>query len=75
VPTLCWWRPPCLLRRVIVNQVSDQAVSVQGVLWQTRGAWLTLKEPQLLRTGAPPLPIDGEVVVHRSQVAFLQVLP
>ncbi|HXG56686.1 MAG TPA: hypothetical protein VNJ03_15015 [Vicinamibacterales bacterium] len=54
--------------------MSDTSVSIQGVLWSSRGPWLTLKECALLRAGAPPLPIDGDTVIHRDQVAFLQVL-
>lgn len=73
--SLLWWRPPCLLRRVIVNQVSDQAISLQGVLWQSRGSWLTLKEVSLLKADQKPIPVDGDVVIHRSQIAFIQVFP
>ncbi len=69
-----WWQPPAMLRRVIVNQISDTSVSLSGVLWQSRGPWLTLKDVAMLRPGAPPIPLDGETVIHRDQVAFLQVV-
>jgi hypothetical protein len=72
---LCFWRPPCLLRRVIVNLRSDDASAIQGVLWSARGPWLTWKDCAILKAGAPPTPIDGDVVIHRSNIAFLQVLP
>jgi hypothetical protein len=72
--SLCWWRPPCLLRRVIVNQASDTSVSLQGVLWQVRGPWLTLREVSMVSESRPPVRIEGETVIHRDQVAFIQVM-
>ena len=73
---LLWWRPPCLLRVVIVNLKDDPNTAIRGVLWNSRGAWLTVRQASLLRGGAEPetTTMDGEVVVHRSNVAFLQVL-
>lgn len=71
---LFWWRPPCLLRRVIVNAVDDSAL--EGVLWKSRGAWLVLRDVMLMEPGNPQrTAVDGEVVIHRSRVSFIQVLP
>ena len=70
---LCWWRPPCLLRACIVNLKDDTAI--KAVLWTSRGPWLTFRDASLLKAGAQPVRMDGELVVHRSNVAFLQVLP
>jgi hypothetical protein len=70
-----FWRPPCLLRTVIVNLKSDPDLAIRGVLWQYRGAWLTVRQAQLLKAGAAALVLDGESIVHRENVAFLQVLP
>ena len=67
------WDPP-LLRAVIVNLKDDSSTAIRGVLW-SRGPWLTLRSPEVLKAGLAPAPLDGEVVVHRSNVAFLQVLP
>lgn len=72
---LCWWRPPCLLRRVIVNFTSDSTEAIEGVLSNSRGPWLTLHDASGLKAGQPPMPIPGDVVVHRSQIKFLQVTP
>jgi len=72
---LLWWRPPCLLRAVIVNLKDDPNTAIRGVLWNSRGAWLTVRQASLLRGDAAPTAMDGEVVLHRSNVAFLQVLP
>lgn len=72
-----WWRPPCLLRVVIVNLKDDPQTAIRGVLWTSQGAWLTVRNAALLRSGvaeAPTTALDGEVVVHRSNIAFLQVL-
>lgn len=70
---LFWWRPPCLLRQVIVNLTNGEAV--EGLLWQSRGPWLIIKHPRGLKAGAPPLPMEGEAVIHRSTVTFMQVTP
>jgi hypothetical protein len=72
--SLFWWRPPCLLRSVIVNLKDDPTTAIRGVLWSTRGPWCTFKDASLLRAG-PPTPVDGEIVIHRDNIAFLQVTP
>lgn len=71
---LFWWRPPCLLRAVIVN-LTDGQTAIQGVLWNSRGAWLTIRDAKLLVANTTPQTIDGEAVVHRDRVSFVQVLP
>lgn len=70
---LCWWKPPALLETVIVNLVGDETV-VRGVLWQSRGAWLILKQAEALTVNEKPQQIDGEVLIHRDRVAFIQKL-
>jgi hypothetical protein len=72
---LCWWRPPCVLRACIVNLTSDSTTALRGVLWSARGPWLIFRDCSVLKVGSSPAQMDGEVVLHRSQVAFLQVLP
>lgn len=72
---LCWWWPPCLLQRVIVNFTHDPTEAIEGVLWRYRGGWLTLRDTSGLRTGREPAKVHGEIVIHRSQIAFMQVLP
>ena len=70
-----WWQPPCLLRSVVVNLKAGED-SIQGVLWTTRGPWLVIRQPLLLRAGqSDATTVDGEVVIHRSNVSFVQVLP
>lgn len=72
---LCWWRPPCLLRRVVLNFTHDPTEGLEGVLWSYRGGWLTLRDASALKAGQKPLAMLGEVVVHRSKIAYLQVAP
>jgi hypothetical protein len=73
---LTWWRPPSLLRTVVVNLKSPD-MGLHGVLWCSRGRWLVLRrvsewKPQEGRAGSP---MDGEVHVDRANVAFIQVFP
>jgi hypothetical protein len=59
---------------VIVNVTYNPQEALQGVLYAWRGGWLTLKDAQALAQGSPPTPIDGDVVIHVSKVAYFQVL-
>jgi hypothetical protein len=72
---LLFWRPPYLLRRVIVNLTHDSTEAFEGLVWSYRGGWLTLRDASALKAGLPPSPIPGELVIHRSNVAYTQVLP
>jgi len=58
---------------VIVNLKDDPTTAIKGVLWSSRGPWLTLRSASLLKATLQPTPIDGEVIVHRDNVLFLQV--
>lgn len=69
-----WAGPPCVLRVVIVNRKDDPATSLRGVLWRTRGPWLELREAALLAPGVAPTPLDGEIVIHTDNVAFIQAI-
>lgn len=54
----------------------DKTTALAGVLWSSRGAWLTLREVSLHKAHpGPPTPLDGEVTIHRDNIAFIQVLP
>ena len=59
-------------RRVVVNTTNDE--SFRGVLWETTGEYLLLKSAELLREHAEPVSVDGEVLIYRPQVLWLQVL-
>lgn len=59
----------------MVNLQGDEAKAYEGVLWSSRGQWLTLRQVTVHRAGSPSAAMDGEMVVHRSRIDFLQVLP
>jgi hypothetical protein len=65
-------RPPCLLRRVMVNTVNSNE-TFQAVLWSTRGPWLTLRDVEMMANQGVPVKVPGEVVLHRDRVTFMQV--
>lgn len=71
---LCFWRPPCRLRRVLVNVTYNPSEALEGVLWSYRGGWITLRDASGLATGQQRTPIDGDVVIHVRHVAYFQVL-
>ncbi len=72
---LTFWRPPCLLRLVIVNLKHSPDTAFRGILWQSRGRWLTLRNVDMLSAGNELKAVDGEVVLDRDNVSFVQVLP
>ena len=69
-------------RTVLISLISEaDRAGIRGVLWATRGAWLVLRNAELCKAvdvRAPDekaaIPSPGEVVIHRSNVAYLQVL-
>ena len=71
---LDWLAPPCLHRAVVVNLIAEPDTAIRGVLWQSRGAWLVLKKAAVLKPNMDPTPVDGDVLVHRANVSFVQVL-
>lgn len=60
------------LRQVIVNTKSDQAF--RGVLWRRRGGYLVLRQAVMLRGRGETTPVDGEVLIYRENVDFIQVV-
>jgi hypothetical protein len=72
---LLFWRAPFLEGAVLVNLISDPDTALRGVAWRTRGAWIVLRSASLVKARTEAAVIDGEVIVHRSNVAFIQVLP
>lgn len=65
-----WWRRTALRKRVVVN-LADKAFA--GVLWAKRGPLLVLRDAVLMQHGAADTPLDGEVVIERARVEFIQV--
>lgn len=65
------WRRTAVRKRVVVN-LADKAF--RGVLWAKRGPLLVLRDAELLEAGREPQRVDGEIVVERARVEFMQVL-
>lgn len=57
-------------KRVLVNLRSGRAMT--GVLWSRKGRTLVLKSAELIE-GVDPVPMDGDVVIDRDQVEYVQV--
>lgn len=57
--------------RALVNL--DDGRAFDGILWAKRGPLLVLRDAHLLEPGAEPTTVDGEVVIERSRVTFIQV--
>lgn len=60
------------LRRVVVNCKSEAVF--QGVLWRRRRGYLVLRNASLLRPKSVPLKLDGEIVIEKANVDFIQVM-
>lgn len=59
--------------RMLVNLVDGSAI--EGVLWDERGPLLVVRDGRLFAPGASdPTPLDGEVIVARDRIAFVQVV-
>jgi small nuclear ribonucleoprotein (snRNP)-like protein len=60
-------------RRVLVNLVSGR--TVEGVLFKKAGPLLLVKDARVYERGANgAVPVDGEVLIERSSVDFIQAL-
>lgn len=64
--------PYPLMRKVIVN--CKDGTAMKGVLWQRRADYLVLRDAELLPQRANPIKVDGEALIFRPDVAFIQVL-
>ncbi len=62
-------------KQVIVSLVTDKAF--KGILWTKRGPLIVMRHASLLAPDGPEggVPMDGEVVIDRRQIEFVQVLP
>lgn len=67
---MLWWRRTVVRKRVVVN-LPDKAFA--GVLWAKRGPLLVLRDAVLMQHGAADTPLDGEIVIERARVEFIQV--
>jgi len=61
-----------LRARVLVALVDGKAL--RGVLWARRGRLLVLRDATLIETGTAPVDMDGDVLVDRDRVEFVQAV-
>ena len=59
-------------RRVIVNTKTDRAF--RGVLWRKAWGYLVLRDAEMLKGRGETVPMDGEVLIERVNVDFIQVV-
>lgn len=59
-------------RRVLVHLLGGR--TLDGVLWRSQGPLLVLRDTKLIEAGRI-VPVDGEVIVERSRIEFIQALP
>ena len=60
------------LRSVIVN--TKTKLAFRGVLWSQKGGYLVLRNAELLKGKGEATTIDGEVLIDRANVDFMQVI-
>jgi small nuclear ribonucleoprotein (snRNP)-like protein len=60
------------LKQIIVNTKTDRAF--RGLLWEKRRRLLVLRSVEIVKPGGDVVPVDGEVVIERSNVDFIQVV-
>lgn len=65
------YRKLALHRRVVVNLTTGSAI--EGVLWSEQGDLVVLKDASLMEPGRGSVPMDGEVIVQRDRINFVQV--
>ena len=59
-------------RQVIVNTKTDRAF--RGILWRKRWRYLVLRNAELLKPRGETVRMDGEIVIDRDNVDFIQVV-
>jgi hypothetical protein len=73
--SLSWFRSQRCLRgryRSTVIVTLKTGMAFRGVLFDADAGTLVLRSAQAIADGAAPLTVDGEVLVDRSEVDFLQ---
>lgn len=64
------FRKTLLLRHVIVNLTDG--TSITGVLYRDPGNLIVLKNATYFEPGAEPAQLDGDTVIERTKVLFVQ---
>jgi hypothetical protein len=63
---------PAEAREVLVSLLSGRAV--RGVLWQSAGDYILLRSCTLYEKGVEPTPCDGEVLLDKANVEYIQIV-
>lgn len=70
----CGWRRVAVTRRLLVNLKSGDAID--GVLLRQSGNVLVFGAAEhYAASGRSPVPMQGEVIIDRDNIAYAQVLP
>jgi hypothetical protein len=72
VVDLLWSRRLVARRRVLVQL--DTGRAVVGTLWSTKGRRVVIKSAELLEPGNEPTRMDGDVIVERERVEYIQAV-
>lgn len=67
------WTRTLIHRAIVVNL--DTGRAFRGVAWAKRGPLLILRDATMFEPGVEPVPVDGEVVLDRARIEFIQVVP
>lgn len=59
-------------RQVILNTKSGKAF--RGILWKLHPRMIIVKNAEFLKLKGETVPLDGDLVILREEVEFLQVL-
>jgi len=70
---LQWSRRLIVRRRVLVQL--DTGRAVVGTLWSTKANRVVVKSAELFEPGSEPTRMDGDVVVERARVEYIQAVP
>jgi hypothetical protein len=70
---LLWSRRLVVRRRVLVQL--DTGRAVVGTLWTTKANRIVIKGAELFEPGTEPTKMDGDVVIERARVEYVQAVP
>jgi hypothetical protein len=68
-----WSRRLVTRRRVLVQL--DTGRAVVGTLWTTKAHRVVVKGAELFEPGTEPTRMDGDVVIERARVEYIQAVP
>lgn len=66
------WRRNVTRRSGIVNLKSGR--TFRGIIWKQSGPLIVLRHAEMLEVGRQPVPVDGEVVIQRDEIDFIQLM-